>query len=154
MIDGKLPEKPLGLRLKPKRVGLSRREKARLAKTPARWRAMTPAETLAIRTTKKSQRRGAETRGRKRMQTVHLTIMHCINGIRYGPGTLLLPEDVACEFRDREQKFKDSETYLYQQGSAIIGAGSRVIRMPTQFFESELATVLQGRQPSRVASWG
>jgi len=49
---------------------------------------------------------GLEVRAPERMLTLTLTIAHCINGVRYGPGSVTVREDMAASLRSQEQAFQ------------------------------------------------
>lgn len=99
---------------------------------------------MLVKTERKSARKRGETRGRKRMVTVSLRLQHRINGRPYGPGDVVVREDLAIDLRSQEQQFKNAEQFLYQQGSAIIGAGNRLIRLPAERFNDALGSTISG----------
>ena len=108
---------------------------------------------MLTKTTRKSRPdpRGGRKRGVKRQVRVDLSVQHSINGVKLGPGPVVVPEETAEYLRSQEQGFKRTETFLFQRGSAIIGAGNRLIRMPDHFFDEALGLALQGRGPGLVA---
>lgn len=93
---------------------------------------------------KHTKRKPGEKRGRKEWVGVDLTIRHSINGINYGPGTVRVHPDTAAVLKEQEQRFKDTEAYLRQNGAAIIGAGNRVVPVRTEFFDEAVASMSAG----------
>ena len=107
---------------------------------------------MLVKTERKSVRKPGETRGRKRMVTMTLTLQHCINGVRYGPGAVTVREDLAATFAEQERNAHQAETFLHQQGSAIIGAGNRLIRVPNELFSDSLNRIVSGALPGGLVT--
>lgn len=65
--------------------------------------------------------------GRPPLVTIRLQVTHCINGKEYGPGMVTVDRDLAAFLGGQEENFKWTEEYLHKAGSAMIGAGSRLL---------------------------
>ena len=99
---------------------------------------------MLIKTANKSRRAPGETRGRKRMLTITLTMQHRINGVPYGPGDVTVREDLAATFAEQERNATDAENFLHQHQSAIIGAGNRLLRVPNDLFNDTMGQIASG----------
>lgn len=89
-------------------------------------------------------RKAGETRGRKpgpELVDVRLNIKHNINGMVYGPGMAYgVPKATADLLLEQESRFVEVEAMLHAQGSAIIGAGNRLIRVNPDYFDHAMET--------------
>jgi hypothetical protein len=81
--------------------------------------------------------------------SIELTTRHSINGRDYGPGRVTVPRELALCLLDNEQMFHWSEDYLRSQGSALIGAGNRLIPVSAHYFDS---VDLRNVNPAVIAS--
>jgi hypothetical protein len=100
---------------------------------------------MLVKTGRKSRRQPGETRGRPRLLTVELTLPHCINGVRYGPGTTVVDEHLAALLAENEARSERTEHKLHQSRSGIITAAHRLITTPTEAaFDDAMRRLLSG----------
>lgn len=79
-------------------------------------------------------RKEGETRGRKPLVELTLTLRHTINGTAYGPGPVRVSEPIGQVLAEQERNFHEVEGRLHQAGAHII-SGNRVIPVRADFFD-------------------
>jgi len=84
---------------------------------------------------RESTRKEGETRGRRPIWDLKLNYSHTINGTRYGPGEVHVPEAIAQVLTEQERNVARSLRYAQSSGSSMIGLKGRLITVPSDFFE-------------------
>lgn len=84
---------------------------------------------------RESTRKDGETRGRKPIWDILLNYGHSINGTKYGPGEVHVPEAIAQVLLEQERNVARSLKYAQSSGNAMIGLKGRLITVPSDFFD-------------------
>lgn len=73
--------------------------------------------------------------GAPRLEQVVLRTSHNINGQPYGPGVVMVREDIAAMLREQECRVAEGEERFYGRHAYLVGRGLKPRRVPYETFD-------------------